>query len=63
MVALTMLTYHDYFRSFSHHAICNYDVARNIELQGVKTVIFSATKTRFRKKYTMKIQYSYKSNL
>ena len=49
MVALKMLTYHDYSRSFSHRAICNYDVPRNIELQGVKTVIFSATKTLFTK--------------
>ena len=29
------------------HAICYYDVPRNIELQGVKTVIFSPTKTLF----------------
>ena len=48
-VALTMLIYHDCSRSFSDHAICNYDVLQNIDLQGVKTVIFSATKTLFAK--------------
>ena len=48
-VALKILTEHDCLRSFSHHAICNYDVPRNIELQGVKTVIFSPTNTLFTK--------------
>ena len=44
-----MLTYHDYSRSFSHHAICNYDVPRNIELQGVK-LLFLALQTHFLQK-------------
>ena len=50
-VALTMLTYHDCSRSFSDHAICNYDVLRNIELQGVTTVILALERHFLQKLY------------
>ena len=45
-----MLTYHDYSRSFSHHAISNYDVPRNIELQGVNKLLVLALQTHFLQK-------------